>query len=113
MQVPTLVCLTATMLMVAGWAEAKTQLEPGGSGFIKEKPAKLGKDYYVVRKGQTDQCSIVTTASAKGEGSPEGTIGGAPYASAKYAKAALKTFPECKGGEADDDEANGKKHKKQ
>jgi hypothetical protein len=30
---------------------------------------------------------------------PAGALSGAPYASRQYAKAALKTFPECKGGE--------------
>jgi hypothetical protein len=60
---------------------------------------KLGKDYYVVRKGDSNKRSIV---EGKWEDKPIGAIGGAPYASKDYAKAALKTFPECKGGEADE-----------
>jgi hypothetical protein len=40
-----------------------------------------------------------------------GAIGGAPYVSKKYAPAALKKFPECKGGEADDS-MDTKKHRK-
>jgi hypothetical protein len=50
----------------------------------------------VVREGQSDQCKIV--AGDFGD-KPEGAIGGAPYASKNYAKAALKTFSQCKGGE--------------
>jgi hypothetical protein len=67
---------------------------------------KLGKDYYLVRKGDSNQCSVVT---GKWEEKPEGAIGGAPYASEEYAKAALKTFAACKGGEADEDESKQKK----
>jgi hypothetical protein len=50
-----------------------------------------------VRKGDSNKCSIV---AGKWEDKPIGATGGAPYASKDYAKAALKTFPECKGGEA-------------
>jgi hypothetical protein len=60
-----------------------------------------------VHKGQTNQCSIVTGEWAN---KPVGTLGSAPYATKDYAKAALKTFPECKGGEMD--QGADKKHKK-
>jgi hypothetical protein len=60
-----------------------------------------------VREGQGDQCKIV--AGNFGD-PPVGTIGSAPYAGKKYAKAALKTFPECKGGEIE--EAADEKDKK-
>jgi hypothetical protein len=46
-----------------------------------------------------DKCSIV---SGEWSNKPAGVLGGAPYASRKYAKAALKTFPECKGGEIEE-----------
>ena len=105
MRVLTIV-LAAAVLQVPGWAEAKNKLEPGGGGYVDTKRPKVGKNYYVVRKGQNDKCSIVTGEWAN---KPVGTIGGAPYASENYAKAALKTFPECKDGETD--EAADKKHK--
>jgi hypothetical protein len=66
---------------------------------------KVSKDYYVVRKNQSNKCSIVTGEWAN---KPVGSLGGAPHATKNYAKAALKTFPECKGGE----EADDKKDKK-
>jgi len=94
-------------LQVPGWAEAKDRLEPSGSGFVDTNHPKVTKDYYVVREGQGDRCSVVAGDFGK---NPEGTIGGAPYASKKYATAALKKFPECKGGEATEPE--GKKHGK-
>ena len=71
------------------------------------KHPNVTKDYYVVREGGGDQCKIV---AGKFENKPEGAIGGAPYASKKYAAAALKKFPECKGGETD--EAADDKHRK-
>jgi hypothetical protein len=39
-------------------------------------------------------------------------VGNAPYANEKYAKAAIKNFPECKGGLVEDEEATGTKHEK-
>ena len=96
----------AGALQVPGWAEAANQIEPGGGAFVDTNHPKVTKDYYVVREGQSDQCKIVNGDFGK---NPEGTIGGAPYASKKYATAALKKFPECKGGEATEE---GKKHGK-
>ena len=77
-----------------------------GAGFLSYKHKKATKDFFVVRAGQGDQCSV-----KQGEFSdkPVGAIG-APYASKDSAEAALKQFPECKGGEAS--EFEGKKHGK-
>src|SRR5262245_24317366 len=96
------------VLQVSGWAEAKTQLEPGGGGYVDTNRPKVTKNYYVVREAHSDKCKIVPVQF--GKTSPEGTIGGAPYASKKYATAALKKFPECKGGKADES-LDTKKHK--
>ena len=83
--------------------EAKNKLgEPGGGGFVDTNHPNVTKDYYVVRQGQSDRCKIVTGDFGE---NPVGTIGGAPYASKKYATAALKKFPECKGGEGTEEEA--------
>jgi hypothetical protein len=93
------IVLAAVVLQVPGKAQAKDPVNPGGGGYVDTKHGKVGKDYYVVHKDQSDKCSIVTGDWAK---KPEGAIGGAPYASKNYAKAALKKFPECKGGETDE-----------
>jgi hypothetical protein len=92
------------------WAEAKhaDPYNPEGGGYVDTKHPKVTKDYFVVRDGNSDKCSIVTGEWAD---KPAGALGGAPYASQAYAKAALKKFPECKGGETD--EAVDKKHKKE
>ena len=94
-----MVTLTAmTLLLVTGRAEAGIlggEGEPKGDEFLRQKKPKVAKDYYVVPTGQSHQCSIV---AGEWEKKPAGALGGAPYASADYAKAALKTFPECKGG---------------
>ena len=95
------------VLQVPGWAEARDRIEPGGGQFVDTNHPKVTKDYYVVREGQGDRCKVV---AADFGNNPVGTIGGAPYASKKYATAALKKFPECKGGEAT--EFEGKKHGK-
>jgi hypothetical protein len=68
--------------------------------FAKQK--KKSKDYYVVHKAGSDECSI--DAGRWGE-VPVGAIGNAPYASQDYAKAAIKNLPECKGTKL---EKNGK-----
>jgi hypothetical protein len=101
------IVLAAAVLQFPAWAEARDKLEPGGGEYVDTKHPKVEKDYYVVHKDQSDKCSIVADDWAK---KPEGAIGGAPYASKDYAKAALKKFPECKGGETD--EASDEKHKK-
>ena len=78
-------------------SEARPVGDPGG-GFVGQKQQKLGKNYYVVRKD--NGCAIT---KGKLDKKPEGAIGDAPYASKSYAKAAIKTFPECKGGLVEDD----------
>jgi len=107
MRMLTIVLAAAVLQFPASAEAAKARLEPGGGGFVDTKHPKVGKDYYVVHKGQSDKCSIVTGDWAN---KPEGAIGGAPYASKNYAKAALKKFHECNGGETD--EAADQNHKK-
>ena len=105
-----MVTLTAmTLLLVTGRAEAGLfgPSKSKGDEFLRQKKSKLGQDYYVVPTGQSHQCSIVAGGWEK---KPAGALGGAPYASADYAKAALKTFPECKGGEPDQE--TDTKHRK-
>lgn len=88
-------------LLVTGWAEAQTLREDfSGDAFIKhKKPGNLGPDYYVVRKGHSGKCSIVPGDFGN---KPVGVVGGAPYSSMQYAKTALESSPECKGGLAED-----------
>ena len=107
MRTPLVVLAAIAVLQVPGWAEAKNQLEPGGGGFVDTNRPKVTKDYYVVREGHSDKCKVVTGDFGS---NPKGAIGGAPYASKKYARAALKKFPECKSGNTD--EAADDKHKK-
>jgi hypothetical protein len=95
-----MIVLTAVAsVLVTGWAEAGTVSEPG-EGFIKHKKlGDLGPDYYVVRKGESGKCAIVT---GKPGDKPVGAVGDAPYANKQYATKALKSSPECKGGLAED-----------
>jgi len=89
-----MIVLTAVAsVLVTGWAEAGEMDDPG-LGFIKHKKPKVTEDYYIV-KARSGKCSIVTGSFDK---KPEGLVGGAPYASMEYAKTALKSSPECKGG---------------
>jgi hypothetical protein len=100
--------LAAMALLMSNRSEAEPLRDPG-AGFVEQKHPKVGKDYYVVRQGKSDKCSIVT---GKFDDPPEGALGGAPYATKGYASAALKKFPECKGGESDepiDKKKHGKK----
>lgn len=101
------VVFTTMIELVAGWAHAKTPLEPGGAGYVDTKHPTIGKDYYIVRKGHTNQCEI---KSGDWTEKPENAVGNAPYASKGYAEAALKKFPECK--ETTMDEGAGKKRRK-
>jgi hypothetical protein len=96
--------------MVLAWAPYRAyanSVTDQGAGFLSYKHKKETKDFFVVRAGQGDQCSVVQGAFSD---KPAGAIGGAPYASKDYAEAALKKLPECKGGEAS--EFEGKKHGK-
>ena len=72
-------CLS-TVIPAAGWAQANQLTEPAG-GFLTKKKQK-SKDYYVVRKGNSDQCAV---QSGKWENKPEGAIG-SPYASKDHVK---------------------------
>jgi hypothetical protein len=90
-------------LLPSNRSEADSVHEPGGA-FMEQKHPKVGKDYYIIHRGESDKCSIVTGSFGD---PPEGALGGAPYATKGYANAGLKKFPECKGGESD--EPMGKK----
>jgi len=102
MSIAVLAAMAALLLSIQSKADGVR--DPGG-GFVGQKAPKLGKNYYVVRKG--DGCAIQTGKTGE---NPEGMIGDAPYASKNYAKAALKAAPECKGGLVED--AFSKKNKK-
>ena len=95
-----MIVLTAVAsVLVSGWVEAGDVGDPG-LGFIKHKrPGDLGQDYYVVRKGNSGKCFI--TPGDRSD-TPVGVVGGAPYASRDYAKTALKSSPECRGGLAEE-----------
>ena len=93
-----MIVLTAVASVLAtGWAEAQIR-EPGES-FIKTKKPKVGADYYVVRKGNSGKCAIVTGEPGD---KPVGAVGDAPYANRNYATKALQSSPECKGGLVED-----------
>ena len=94
-----IVIAACAVLQFPQLAEAGNPIESGGGQYVDTNHPKVTKDYYVVREGQSDKCKVV-----KGNfgDKPFGAVGGAPYASKKYATAALKKFPDCKGGEADD-----------
>ena len=92
--------ILATILLLLAHSEAMSDkfndYRGGGGGFIGERNrSKLGKNYYIVRDGESGKCSINTGNFGE---NPKGMVGGAPYASKKYAEDALKKFPECKGG---------------
>jgi hypothetical protein len=95
MSITVLTAVAALLLPIE--SKAGSVGDPGG-GFIGQKAHKLGKNYYVVRKGEG--CTIQTGKIGE---KPEGTVGDAPYASKNYAKDALKAAPECKGGMVEDD----------
>ena len=52
---------------------------------------KLGKNYYVVRKPNSGDCKV----EPKKVPNDFIMVGKSPYASQKYAEAAIETFPEC------------------
>ena len=97
MRISTIVFAAVGLLLVTGWAVAGNQPNDPG-GFLGYKPKRLAKTITSCAKARAIKCSI---EAGKMEKKPDGAIGGAPYASKDYAKAALKKFPECKGGEAD------------
>lgn len=85
------IIVSVVAILTAGEARAG-DVGPKGTGYVDTNRPKLGKNYYVVRE-QDGQCSIQTGAFNE---RPDGTLGDAPYASKKFAKAALKRFPECR-----------------
>ena len=94
-----MIVLTAVAsVLVTGWAEAQTRMEPG-ENFIQTKRPTVGADFYVVRKGDSGKCFLL---AGKPNDKPIGAVGDAPYASEKYAMTALESSPECKGGLAHD-----------
>jgi hypothetical protein len=103
-----IVIVAFAVLQFPQLAGARNPIQPGGGQYVDTNHPKVTKDYYVVRQGQSDKCKVVTADFGD---KPLGAIGGAPYASKKYATAALKKFPDCKGGEADDS-MDTKKHGK-
>jgi hypothetical protein len=102
MRIATILLAAMAVLLSAGWAQANPVNEPG-EGFLAKKKQK-SQDFFIVHKGDSDQCAV---QSGKWENKPNGAIG-SPYASKEYARAALKTLTECKGGEADES-SGGKK----
>ena len=108
MRTSAIVIAAFAVLQFPQLAEARNPIQPGGGQYVDTNHPKVTKDYYVVRQGQSDKCKVV---NANFGDKPLGAIGGAPYVSKKYATAALKKFPECKGGEADDF-MDTKKHRK-
>ena len=105
MRISITIIAAMAVLLLPIQSKAEPVRDPG-AGFIGQKQRKLGKNYYVVRSDKG--CAIKPGQFGD---KPEGAVGDAPYASKSYAKAALKTFPECKGGLVDD-ETGVKKHKK-
>jgi hypothetical protein len=98
--------ITAMAVMLVPNAGRSGDVRDPGAGFIEQKRPKAGKNFYVVHGD--DGCTI---KAGKFGDTPPGAIGDAPYASKAYAKAALKTIPECEGSVIED-KPSGKKHKK-
>jgi hypothetical protein len=76
----------ALLLAVLSWPP------PANAGENIPSTKKLGKNYYVVRRASSGECSIVPKKVPK----DLVMVGKGPYASEQYAKAAIETFPECK-----------------
>ena|SRR6476661_10750592 len=106
MRIATILLAAMAVLVSAGWAQANPVAEPG-AGFLTKKKQK-SQDFYIVHKGDTDQCTV---QSGKWENKPSGAIG-TPYASKEYARAALKALPQCKGGESEESSSGKKKKNK-
>jgi hypothetical protein len=108
MKTPTIVIAAAVIFLFTGSASAWSLLDrdsPGDTFLRHKKTNAVGQDYYLVRSSN-NQCSVVSGGPGK---KPEGMVGNAPYATKKYAEAAIKNFPECKGGLVEDEEATEKK----
>jgi hypothetical protein len=102
----TIVVTAMALPLIAEWAEAADRLEPGGAEFLRKRSTG-SRDYYIVHKAHSDQCSIVT---GEFDYPPVGALDDKPYADEKYAKSALAKFPACKGGEVETDDATDEKH---
>jgi hypothetical protein len=61
------------------------------AGETIQSTKKLGKNYYVVRKPNSGDCKV----ESKKVPNDFIMVGKSPYASQKYAEAAIETFPEC------------------
>ena len=109
MKTPTIVIAVGVIFLFTGSASAQNrsllERDSPGDTFLRHKKINAMGDYYLVRSSN-DQCSVV---SGTGNKKPEGIVGNAPYATKKYAEAAIKNFPECKGGLVEDEETTGKK----
>ena len=75
----------ALLLAVLPWAP------PANAGERIESTKKLGKNYFVVRKPNSGDCKV----EPKKVPNDFIMVGKSPYASQKYAEAAIETFPEC------------------
>ena len=107
MRLSILAVTVAAVIFVPAGSEAGKMREPG-EGFLEHKHPKVQKNYYLVHRGESDKCSVV---SGRWGNAPAGALGGAPYVSKDYAIAALKKFPQCKGGVVEgelDDKTPGK-----
>ena len=109
MKTPTIVIAVAVIFLFTGSASAQNrsllERDSPGDTFLRHKKIKAMGDYYLVRSSN-NQCSVVSGGTGK---KPEGMVGNAPYATKKYAEAAIKNFPECKGGLVEDEEGTEKK----
>jgi hypothetical protein len=92
------IVLAIAPLLIINRAEAEKLIDPG-QGFLQYKVPKVSRDYYIVRQGNSDKCSIVPGRFGQ---KPVGAVGDAPYANLGYAKTALRAAPECKGGVLDE-----------
>jgi hypothetical protein len=75
----------ALLLAVLSWPPS------ANAGERIESTKKLGKNYYVVRKPNSGDCKV----EPKKVPNDFIMVGKSPYASQKYAEAAIATFPEC------------------
>jgi hypothetical protein len=64
---------------------------PPADGERIQSTKKLGKNYHVVRKPNSGDCKV----EPKKVPNDFIMVGQSPYASQKYAEAAIETFPEC------------------
>ncbi len=75
----------ALLLAVLAWPPS------ADAGESIRSTKKLGKNFYVVRKPNSGDCKV----EPKKVPNDLIMVGKSPYASQKYAEAAIETFPEC------------------